>query len=153
MSVPHFFLVRPRCPQAGLQVTSFCSGCDYYVRYTNGICGTYDTLVEGNSCTYCGCCGLTLSITLDCTGDAYLCVSGPCGNQQDDDSAGNLDSLVQCTSAGTYYATAGAYSTNATNCAIMAGTGGAYSSNVFYQSVGNGSGRCTGTQVSFYWGG
>lgn len=44
------------CPASGTLVTTYCSGCDYYHRYYNASCSTYDVLMESNS-PNCGCGG------------------------------------------------------------------------------------------------
>ena len=44
------------CPASGTLVTTYCNECDYYERYYNASCTTYDVLVESNS-PNCGCGG------------------------------------------------------------------------------------------------
>ena len=50
------------CPVADTFITSFCSGYDLYYTYTDGNCGTYNTLIESNSAT----CGYTQSYPYSC---------------------------------------------------------------------------------------
>lgn len=144
------------CAAANTYYSSYCSGCDYYYRYNDGSCGYYDTLQASNSCSCgCGCsggcCPTTLYITLDCPGDGYLCVSGPCGYQQDDDSAGSADSLVTCNSHGSYTATCGAYGGNYfSSCELYAGYG-TYQGQVGSWTTYDCNGYCNGSSVSFYW--
>lgn len=97
---------RSYCPGAGTYVTQYCSGYTLYYRYysgsaSSGTCGTYDSVAAYNSAT----CGYNPGywITLYCSGDAYLCTG--CGD--DDDSAGGLQSCINC--GGYTWACNGAY--------------------------------------------
>ncbi|MBU3748528.1 MAG: hypothetical protein FGM36_14710 [Burkholderiaceae bacterium] len=49
------FYGKSNCPASGTFLTTYCSGCNYYYRYANGSCGSYDSLIESNSQS-CGCC-------------------------------------------------------------------------------------------------
>lgn len=56
MSLPHLFFSKGICAPNGLLLSASCSGCNYTGTYANGACGTYTSVIEANSCTYCGCC-------------------------------------------------------------------------------------------------
>ena len=137
-------------PTNGTLTSTFCDGCDYTGVYSNGVCGSYQSVIEYNSCQYCSCCN-GLYISLSCSGDSYICVSGPCGSQDDDDSAGGLQPCVSCNSHGSYSATAGAYSSDVSGCYLQAGTSGCNSSDVYYSYLGTGTGRCSGGSDGFSW--
>ena len=59
------------CPASGTLVTTYCSGCDYYHRYYNASCSTYDVLMESNS-PNCGCGGEPQNCN-----DAVVASTGP----------------------------------------------------------------------------
>ena len=112
---------RSYCPANGTYANySYCSGYTLYYRYysgsaSNGTCGTYDSVVQYNSST----CGYNPAVwyTLYCGGDAYLCTG--CGD--DDDSAGGLQSCINC---GYYtWACAGSYwGTDTYGCTLYVGS-------------------------------
>jgi len=109
------------CPANGTYTNyQYCSGYTLIRRYyngtaTNGSCNTYDSTYQTNSTT----CGYNPAVwySLYCSGDAYLCTG--CGD--DDDSAGGLQSCINC---GYYtYGCAGSYwGTDAYGCTLYIGT-------------------------------
>jgi len=87
------------CLAYGTDLGQQCNGYTLQEVFANGSCGTY-TVDEAYNSAVCGYGEIQLYISEHSDGDSYICVDGPCGHQEDDDSAGNLQSCVGCTTTG-----------------------------------------------------